>query len=60
MVTREGVARDNINQEVKSKLSPQRQGGLNFAGEERWDGALQYFQVPKGAHLDGPWFRSQG
>lgn len=54
MVTRKGVARDNINQEVKSKLSPQRQVGLNFAGEERWDGTLQCFQVSKGAHLDGP------
>lgn len=43
MVTRKEVSRDNINQEVKSKLSPQRQVGLNFAGEEKWDGALQCF-----------------
>lgn len=54
MVTRKGVARDNVNQEVKSKLNPQRQVGLHFEGEERWDGVLQCVQVPKGAHLDGP------
>lgn len=48
IVTRKGVARDNVNEEVKPELSPQRQVGVNFAGEEEWDGALQCVQVQKG------------
>lgn len=66
MVTRKGVARDNVKQEVKPELSSQRQVGINFADEEgrKRDRAMQFVLLPKGliwldhsleARSDGKW-----